>query len=253
MSLLDSLSTAAKSAAAMSLAALALLAGPACAQQAAPADADGWRYRVVPYLWVATLSGNFAAEGVGASTDSGYSFWALENLERYGSAHFEARAAKWGWFADVLSVDYGDSFDRPVVDAALGVDGRIYELGAIYGLDAVDGLVLLGGVRTIDVAVDVVLSPGPDGHASDRWTDPFVGARYWRALGPRWYFDVRGDIGGFGVSSDAQAHFASSIGYRFSERLEAFGGYRYLTVDFASDLVLDLTAEGPGLGFAWSW
>lgn len=229
-----------------------LSAAPLRAQPAQrEAPTDGWRYRVVPYLWVATLTGDVTAEDVGGSTDSGYSFWALENLERYGSAHFEARTTKWGWFGDVMSVDYGDSFDRPLVDTALGVDGRIYELGAIRSLAAVDGLALIGGARIIDVAVDVVLTPGPDGHADDQWTDPFVGVMYRRALGPRWYFDVRADLGGFDVSSESQAHFVSSIGFVAGERFEVFGGYRYLSVDFTGDVVLNLTAEGPGFGFAW--
>jgi hypothetical protein len=64
---------------------------------------------------------------------------------------------------------------------------------------------------------------------------------------------VRGDVGGFGVSSESQAQLVASAGYRFSDRLEAFGGYRFLTVDFEDALVLDVTAEGPGLGFTWSW
>ena len=237
---------------AVASAVLALLASPLRAEaQQAGTSADGWRYRVVPYLWVATLTGDVAAEGIGGSTDSGYSFWALENLERYGSAHFEARARTWGVFGDVMSVDYGDSFDRPLVDTALGVDGRIYELGAIRSLAAVDGLALVGGARIIDVAVDVVLTPGPDGHADDQWVDPFVGITYRRPLGERWYFDVRADIGGFDVSSESQAHFVSSVGFLVGDRFEVFGGYRYLSVDFTGDVVLNLTAEGPGFGFAW--
>jgi hypothetical protein len=221
---------------------------------AAVADEDDtWRYRLTPYLWIATLSGDMAADGVEGSTDSDYSFWALENLERYWSVHFEARAAKWGWFADALAVEYRDDFDRPSIDTTLGVSGYIYEAGAIYRLDAVSGLALLGGVRLIDVEVDVALTPGPDGSARDRWADPFVGVRYTRDFGESWYFDVRGDLGGFGVSSDVQAQLVASVGYRFSERLEAFGGYRFLTADFEDALVLDVTAEGPGLGFTWSW
>jgi hypothetical protein len=224
---------------------------PACS--AVAQENDAWRYRVTPYLWIATLTGDFGADGVDGSTDSDYSFWALENLERYWSVHFEARAAKWGWFADALAIEYRDEFDNAIFDTALGVSGYIYEAGAIRGLDSVPGLAVLGGVRLIDVKVDVSLTPGPAGSARDRWADPFVGIRYTRSLGENWYFDVRGDLGGFGVSSDAQAQLVVSLGYRFSERLEAFGGYRFLTVDFGDEIVLDATAEGPGLGFTWSW
>jgi hypothetical protein len=224
-----------------------------CARSAVAADDDAWRYRVTPYLWIATLSGDMAADGVEGSTDSDYSFWALENLERYWSVRFEAQAAKWGWFADALAIEYRDDFANALFGTTLGVSGYIYEAGALYELDSVEGLALLGGVRLIDVEVDVGLTPGPDGSASDRWADPFVGVRYTRDLGERWFVNVRGDLGGFGVSSEAQAQLVASVGYRFSDRLEAFGGYRFLTVDFEDALVLDVTAEGPGLAFTWSW
>ena len=212
-----------------------------------------WQYAVTPYLWIATLSGDMSAGGVDGSTDSDYSFWALENLEQYWSVRFEARAAKWGWFADALAVEYRDEFDGAALDTALGVSGNIYEAGALYDLGSADGFAVLGGVRVIDVEVDVDLTPGREGRASDRWADPFVGVRYTRDLGDHWYVDVRGDLGGFGVSSDTRAQLVASVGYRFSERIEAFGGYRFLTADFEDALVLDVAAEGPGLGFTWSW
>lgn len=226
----------------------ALLARPLAAE-----ENDTWRYRLTPYLWIATLTGDVAADGVEGSTDSDYSFWALENLERYASVHFEARATRWGWFVDALTVEYQDDFDNVAFDTTLGVSGQIYEAGATFGLSSVSGLALVGGARVVDAKVEVGLTPGPDGSASDRWVDPFVGLRYTRPLGMHWYLDVRGDLGGFGVSSEAQVQLIASVGYRFSDRLEAFGGYRFLTVDFEDALVLDVTAEGPGLGFTWSW
>jgi hypothetical protein len=226
----------------------ALIAHPLAAE-----ESDAWRYRLTPYLWIATLTGDVAADGIEGSTNSDYSFWALENLERYASARFEARATTWGWFVDALAIEYQDDFDNAAFVTTLGVSGQIYEAGAIFALPSVSGLALLGGARIVDVKVEVALTPGSDGSASERWVDPFVGLRYERPLGMKWFLDVRGDIGGFGVSSEAQAQLVASVGYRFSERLEAFGGYRFLTADFDEALVLDITVEGPGLGFTWSW
>ena len=52
----------------------------------------------------------------------------------------------------------------------------------------------------------------------------------------------------------SQAHVLAMFSYRFSDRLTAFGGYRYLKVDFESTReVLRLTAAGPAFGFSWSW
>jgi hypothetical protein len=220
---------------------------------AAESQPGGWRYRVSPYLWAATLTGDLGAGGVEGSTDSGYSFWALDNLQGYGSVHFAASAERWGWFADALFVDYGDDFHNALFDTTLGVRGEIYEAGGTYELEAVPGLSAIGGLRVVDVKVEVELNPGADGRASDRWTDPFVGIEYRHPLGERWYVDARADVGGFGVSSESQVQVVAAAGYRFGQRLEAFGGYRYLRAEFRDRIVLDVTVAGPGIGFTWAW
>ena len=230
-------------------------------QSAAAAEVDsavarssGWRYTVSPYVWVATITGDFGADGAEASTDSDYSFWALENLKGYASLHFDARADKWGWFADALYVDYGDDFTRPNLTTSLGVTGEIYELGAVYALTKDFGFALVTGARGIDLKVSVELNPGPDGALSKAIADPFVGVEYSHPLGEHWYVNARADYGGFNLESKSQAHVLATFSYRFSDRLTAFGGYRYLKVDFESTReVLRLTAAGPAFGFSWSW
>lgn len=216
------------------------------------AASDGWRYSVSPYVWVATIAGDFGADGADGSTESDYSFWALENLKGYWAVHFDARASKWGWFADALHVEYGDEFTRGNRTTSLGVGGEIYELGGLYGLGADSGFAVLAGFRRVDLRVDVSLNPGPNGTAPASFTDPYVGVEWSHPLGVHWYVEARGDYGSGSARSQIQG--LAKFGYRFSERLEAFGGYRYLKVDFEqSTTLLNLTAAGPGFGFSWSW
>jgi hypothetical protein len=220
----------------------------------AAASSSGWRYTVSPYVWVATITGDFGADGAEGSTDSGYSFWALENLQGYASVHFDARADKWGWFADALYVDYGDDFTRPKLTTSLGVTGEIYELGAVYALTKDFGFAVLAGGRAVNLKVSVALNPGPDRSVSRAIADPFVGVEYTHPIGEHWYVDARGDYGGFNLESKSQTHVLAAFGYRFSDRLTAFGGYRYLKIDFQSTReVLRMTAAGPAFGFSWSW
>jgi hypothetical protein len=220
----------------------------------AAASSSGWRYTVSPYVWAATLTGDIGADGAQGSTDSGYSFFSLENLQGYAAVHFDARAAKWGWFADALYVDFGDDFTRSHLTTSLDVRGEIYELGAVYALTKDFGFAVLAGARGIDLKVSVELNPGPDGSVSRAIADPFVGVEYSHPLFEHWYVDARGDYGGFNLESKSQIHALASFGYRFSDHLTAFGGYRYLKVDFQSTReVLHMTVAGPAFGFSWSW
>ena len=219
---------------------------------AAAASSDGWRYSVSPYVWVATIAGDFGADGAQGSTETDYSFWALENLKGYWAVHFDARASRWGWFADALHVEYGDEFTRPNLTTSLGVAGEIYEVGGLYGLRDDFGFAVLAGLRRVDLKVSVALTPGPDGDARESFTDPYVGVEWSHPLAEHWYVEARGDYGSGSARSQVQA--LAKFAYRFSGRLEAFGGYRYLKVDFeSSGELLNLTAAGPGFGFSWRW
>jgi len=234
------------------VAALVSTVPAAAAEPDVVAASDGWRYSVSPYVWVATIAGDFGADGAQGSTESDYSFWALENLEGYWSVHFDARASKWGWFADALHVAYGDEFTRANLTTALGVSGEIYELGGVYGLRKDFGFGVLAGLRRIDLNVSVGLNPGPDGEARDSFTDPYVGVEWTHPLGEHWYVEARGDYGQ--GSAKSQIDVLAKFAYRFSDHLEAFGGYRYLSADFEKyPNLLNLTVAGPGFGFSWSW
>jgi hypothetical protein len=236
-----------------------LVAALAAAASASAADAatggsssqtTGWSYAVTPYLWVATLTGDVGADGAQGSTESDYSFFALENLERYGAAHFAATSAHWGAFADWVYVDFGDSFTRSRIETSLGLKGDVYELGASYALGELPQLTLLGGLRLIDIDTRVELNPGPDGSGGQRFTDPFIGVEYRHAFAGSWYVDARGDIG---LSADRTSQVVASVGYRFGDRLEAFGGYRYLKAELRDEIVADVALQGPGIGFTWRW
>ena len=149
-----------------------------------------------------------------------------------------------------MYVDFGDSFTRSRVETSLGLKADVYELGASYSRGVAPQLTLLGGVRLIDIDTRVELNPGPDGAGGRRFTDPFIGVEYRHAFARSWYVDARGDVG---LSGDRTSQVVASVGYRFSDRLEAFGGYRYLSADLRDEIVADVTLEGPGIGFTWRW
>jgi len=110
------------------------------------------------------------------------------------------------------------------------------------------------GARDIDLTVSVELNPGRDGAVTKAIVDPFVGVEYSHPLGEHWNVVARADYGGFNLESKSQKHVLATFSYRFNDRLTAFGGYRYLKVDFESTReVLRLTAAGPAFGFSWSW
>ena len=87
---------------------------------------------------------------------------------------------------------------------------------------------------------------------SQEWIDPFVGLRLRHQLSDRWAVWVRGDYGGFGVSSDEYWQFLAGVAYRLSERTSIALAYRIVSVDYEKGSFLyDTEMAGPNLGLVF--
>lgn len=85
--------------------------------------------------------------------------------------------------------------------------------------------------------------------ASKAWVDPFVGFRGQFQLWENWHLVGRGDIGGFGVSSELTWNVYGALGVQLNDRTTAELGYRYLHIDYRSGgFLYDMAIKGPYLG-----
>lgn len=64
------------------------------------------------------------------------------------------------------------------------------------------------------------------------WFDPILGVRAQWNFNDKWFLAGRSDIGGFSVGSDLTWSVQGTVGYRFTEKVSAELGYRYLDTDY---------------------
>ncbi|MBS0197331.1 MAG: hypothetical protein JSR77_11285 [Planctomycetes bacterium] len=162
-----------------------------------------------------------------------------------------------GWFelftgyriVDAPMVDDAASRRRFSWDAFVG--GRITSADVTAKLTTSANITLPGGE---------VLTPGQTRERSDSetWAEPFVGTRIGIDLSEHWSVQLRGDIGGFGVSGcDFSWQAAAVIGYRWDFEtwsIAAFGGYRAIGQDYTNgDFTWDMIVNGPILGAEMSF
>jgi hypothetical protein len=240
----------------------ALLLGldaPAEAQDEGVLNADGWRFGVTPYVWLAGLKGD-----VGtfprlplASVDVGFDDL-IENTDIALMLAAEARKDRFGIVADLsyLSVSADGDVPGPLFGGA-GVDTRTF-FGTVAGLyrvvntDTVD--VDLGAGTRIwyvdtEVNFDAGLLPGRSFEADQVWADPIVGVRLNIELGRDFSFAAAGDVGGFGLASDLTWQLLGTVDYRFNDWFSVRAGYRHLAVDYENDgFVWDVDLSGPIVG-----
>ena len=81
------------------------------------------------------------------------------------------------------------------------------------------------------------------------WVDPFIGIQGQYELADKVYAKVRGDIGGFGVSSDSTYNLFGVVGFELTERTSMELGYRYLYTDYTQGgFLYDMAMKGAFLG-----
>jgi hypothetical protein len=118
------------------------------------------------------------------------------------------------------------------------------------------------GGRTIWVKNEIEPQVLPDTSTEKIFTSPLVGARVEVDLGPRWFFRVDGNVGGFSVD---HVRFAAEglavFGLRMTPlhvRTELWLGYEVLYFEMEDGgpldrLESDILLHGPALGLTFCW
>lgn len=90
------------------------------------------------------------------------------------------------------------------------------------------------------------------------WVDPLVGLQYNVPIGDAWRFNLRGDIGGFGVGSDQSYHLLANFRWQANDTIGVVFGYRVIGFDYEDGKDrnyqrYDLTEQGPLVGMSISF
>ncbi len=224
---------------------------------------------VVPTAALAQVSHSLTLYGVGFQIDGTAAVGDLtadidvdidefiEDLEVGGIASYRLQTPKWSFVVDGAFMGLGQSQNGRSMD----VDMTIAELDAGYRFsEAVEAFV---GVRYTDLTAEVAtMRPisGEPVHAKngDEFFDPIVGVRFAAPLSDTWVVQGQGDVGGFGVGMDLQWQAKLDLGFRPSEAVTIWLGYRALNQDFEDAgererFAMDATYQGPELGVTFTF
>jgi len=234
---------------------------------AASAD-DAWNFSIEPYLLAANIEGDASvgrAVGAEVDVDTGD---ILENLKMAMMIHGEAHHPEgWGIIFDYgfmkLGAD-GVSSTGGVIDAEVR-QGTLELLGARRFDLAKSYYEIYGGIRWWDNDIDLFINPAilpgsATASINQDWVDPVIGIRFTTSLSRDWELVLRGDIGGFGVSSDFSGLLAAGAHYRFRELISLDIQYKALWVDYEDGnrgtpgyFAYDTVTHGPVIGVIFEY
>jgi len=151
---------------------------------------------------------------------------------------------------------------RGIISGEVGAQQFVWELAGLKKLrpwlDGGIGFRVVNLKSSLDLVVDASV-PGGGGprsrSVSETWVDPVIIGRA-KFPSKKWMFQLRGDLGGFGIGSDFTWQVQADIGYRFSKLFQLGLGYRYIGMDYengsgADRFLYDVDTYGPALKFGF--
>lgn len=232
---------------------------------------SSWRFDILPFAWIAGISGSQEADGVEISTGEALvetvtelNFGAMFRAEA-GTGDLSLRLAALYLDLDSDATGPGDT------ELDTNLKGAIIDPSVGYRLlgdpwdkfddaqrgSARPGFVdALAGVRVMSLAVDLDFENLPSADDSDTWVDPYVGARGRIYAFPWLLLGGEATVGGFGVGSDLVWSAEVVTEFVCSKTVYVALGYTVFDVDYdggSDGLALDVQIRGPwiGVGFVF--
>jgi len=230
------------------------------ADVAAPADTSDWTFSTAAYLWGASLDGKSGVFGL-PPQDIELNFGdILEDLQFAVMGLAEARKGPFVLGMDLTYTKVSSTVDSPrgVLFNDISIDTTSWMVTGFAGYsifdDDVTRIELIGGARYWSVNSEFELDSNLqqlDGRTAEdgaSWVDPLVGAKLLIDVTPDFYISAWGMVGGFDIASDQMWDVMAGAGYRFTDSISAFAGYRAVSVDYSDDgFVYDVVQQGPVL------
>lgn len=184
-----------------------------------------WKFDVSLYGLAAGMSGDVGIGPINADVDFGFDkVW--DNLEFAMMGTVRVGYDRWALTTDVVFMGLGASRNNVTVD----MDQWMVEPTLSYRVSKY--FEPLVGVRYNNLGGEIRGPLSRDPIGTQDWWDPIIGTKLTLPLGKGFSFNVRGDIGGFGVGSDFTWQAFPYFDWRFAKWGSLQAGYRWLYMDY---------------------
>jgi len=233
---------------------------------AADAAEGDWEHTVVVYAMGAAIDGEAQIGDLVVPLDMSMSD-IFDALEFGAMAAYRADNGTWSFTVDTTFMGLGGTAaTRPgIIKGDLDIDQ--FTLMGTVGRRVSPHLEALFSLSYFDLSADLeatlLLSPSQDevtrkASQDASWVDPLIGLQYNVPIGEAWRFNLRGDIGGFGIGSDFTYQVLANFRWQANERFGVVFGYRLIGFDYedghdADYERFDLTEQGPLVGMTISF
>jgi hypothetical protein len=218
-------------------------------------------YILFPYMDGETGVGNVITAPLEAKPGDIFS-----NLKFGIMLNAEVHNNKWAIISDLLYADLIQEVTPSTLLNSGTVSAKqiIWENSGLYRLTSYLEAGVGGRVNFMETGIDVRRNVIPAGteqvseSASKTWFDPILIARVTTKIKEKWLFQVKGDLGGFGIGSDFTWQLQAYAGYRFSKLFQVSAGYKILSIDYDKGVdkerfIYNVDTSGPVVRFGFNF
>ena len=234
-----------------------------CAQD--KAELKKWELLIEPYLMFPNMNGKSGIRELPLIDIDASSSDIFSNLDFGAMLYLEARSDKWIFASDFVYMKLSQEVIPTTLinSGEIEVSQLIWELSSLYRIRPFLDVGLGLRFNNITMAADISRNTIGGGSVqlvsaenSEFWVDPVIIARLSETINDIWQFQLRTDIGGFGIGSNLTWQIQGGVGYRFSKLFQTTMGYRIIGMDYEKGsgpekFRYDITTSGPiiKLGF----
>jgi hypothetical protein len=226
----------------------------------AQSNSGEWRQTVFLYGMGVAVDGDAQVGPLAVPVDVGLSDF-FDSLKFGALAAYRIEDGEWSFTGDLTYMNLGQSNRTQQGRASASLDIEQLTFMATAGYRVRPHLEALLSLAYFDLSADLRVRLLQQVRTASRdadWVDPLLGLNYEIPVSGKWRFNLRGDIGGFGVGSDLTWHALTRFTYQQSDRFAWYVGYRAIAYDYEDGKGLnyqhyDLVQHGPGAGIAFSF
>lgn len=213
------------------------------------AQTNAWTFDVSLYGLAAGMAGDVTVRGINADVDVGFDkIW--DNLSFGAMGKVRVGYGRFALSTDVIYMGLEASKNGFSTE----MDQWVVEPSLSYSF--CPGFEVLAGARYNNLTGDISGPFGRNPSGTQDWWDPIIGANVSLPLSKKFSFNLRGDVGGFGVGSDLTWQAFPWLNWQLSESASLQAGYRWVYTDYetgsgATLFRYDILTQGPQLGFSW--
>lgn len=206
-----------------------------------------WDFTLRPYFFLSGLTGSVTVEAITIPLNSQFADL-LDNVELGAFLNLRAEKRRWGINADFQYINLAAKGTGPG-ETSLDLKNVIGEIDLLYRPAKAPTLRFLVGARLYSVKQQVRLLGRDLPAVSTTVIDPIVGSFGSWKLHDRWDFELRGDIGGFGLSSEFNYQMMALFVWGVGDTIRVPFGYRVLGFQIRNeDLWMNTRMSGLVLG-----